>query len=56
MSSFGIILVAALSLALLIFLVRQNVKDQRKFRDQLNRDYRHPKDEEGDTDIDEIKK
>lgn len=48
-----IILVA---LALIIFLFRQNLKDKKKLTDQLNNSYRKSKDEEGDIDIDEIKK
>lgn len=51
-----LILIILAAGALIIFLVLQNRKDRRKFTDQLNRDYRHSKEEEGDIDIDEIKK
>lgn len=51
-----LILIILAAVALIIFLAVQNQKDRRKFTDQLNRDYRHSKDEEGDIDIDEIKK
>lgn len=44
------------ALAMVVFLFRQNLKDKKKFTDQLNNTYRKPKDEEGDIDIDEIKK
>lgn len=51
-----LILIILAALALIVFLTVQNQKDRRKFTDQMNRDYRHSKDEEGDIDIDEIKK
>lgn len=42
-------------IALVSFLVIQNVKDEKKFEDQLNNDYPKPKEEEEDTDTEEIK-
>ena len=48
---FGIAVVA-----LIIFLVRRNVKDEKQFEDQLNNDYHKTKDEEADTDTEEIPK
>jgi flagellar biosynthesis/type III secretory pathway M-ring protein FliF/YscJ len=48
---FGIAVVA-----LIIFLVVRNVKDEKQFEDQLNNDYHKPKDEEGDTDTEVIPK
>lgn len=51
-----IILIGAFALVFIIFLIRQNRKDEKKFVDQLNNDYRKSKDEEGDAEIDEVKK
>ncbi len=51
-----ILLIGGVSLALIYFLVRQNRKDEKSFVDQLNKDYRKSKDEEGDAEIDEVKK
>lgn len=48
---FGIAVVA-----LIIFLVRRNVKDEKQFEEQLNNDYHKTKDEEADTDTEEIPK
>lgn len=43
-----------MGLGLVIFLVWSNLKDERKFKQQLNDDYRKPKDNEGDVDAEEI--
>ncbi len=51
-----IVLIGAVSLAVIIFFIRQNRKDEKSFVDQLNNDYRKSKDEEGDAEIDEVKK
>lgn len=51
-----ILLIGAVSLALIIFFIRQNRKDEKSFVDKLNNDYRKSKDEEGDAEIDEVKK
>jgi flagellar biosynthesis/type III secretory pathway M-ring protein FliF/YscJ len=48
---FGIAVVA-----LIIFLVIRNVKDEKQFEDQLNNDYHKQKNEEVDTDTEEIPK
>ncbi len=42
-----------LALALIIFLVWRNLKDQKQLEDQLKQDYRKSKDNEGDVEIDE---
>ena len=39
------------ALALIVFLVIRNIKDQKKVVDQLKNDYRKSKDEEGDVDV-----
>ncbi len=36
-------------IVLIVFLVRRNQKDERKFEKQLNEDYHKSKDEEGDA-------
>jgi anaerobic C4-dicarboxylate transporter len=48
---FGIAVVA-----LIVFLVVSNVKDEKQFEDQLKNDYHKTKDEEGDTDTEELPK
>ena len=39
---------------LIVFLVVRNMKDEKKFEEQLNNDYHKSKDEEGDAEIDEV--
>ena len=51
----GLILLIMAVLTLVIYLFQQNMKDRKKLTDQLNRDYRKSKEEEGDINIDEIK-
>lgn len=41
------------ALALIVFLVWRNLKDERQFEDQLKHNYPKSKDEEGDAEIDE---
>jgi len=48
-----LIAVGIIALALIIFLVWRNLKDENQFEDQLKQDYRKSKDEEGDVEIDE---
>lgn len=40
-------------LALIMFLVRRNYRDEQKLEDQLKQDFRRSKDEEGDIDTEE---
>lgn len=51
-----IIIIGIVAIAFIAFLVWQNVKDEKQFEDQLKQDYPKSKDEEGDTEIDEVKK
>lgn len=51
-----LIIVGAIGLGLIIFLVWSNIRDERAFKRQLNHDYPKSKDEEGDTDTEEITK
>ena len=48
-----IIIVGIAAIALIIFLVARNQKDEKKFEEQFNNDYHKTKDEEGDTDPEE---
>jgi uncharacterized membrane protein YqiK len=50
-----IIIVGILLVALIVFLVRRNMKDEKEFETQVKNDYPKTK-EEGDTEIDEIMK
>lgn len=47
-----IIGVGILLIALVVFLVRRNMKDEEEFEQQLKEDYHKSKDEEGDIDVD----
>ena len=48
-------IVAIILLALMVFMVVRNKKDRKKLEDQLNQDYKKPKDEEHTEDADDIK-
>jgi hypothetical protein len=56
MNWFVLIPVGIGAVALLVFLVMRNIKDEKKFEDQLNNDYRKPKNDKGDVEIDEVMK
>jgi hypothetical protein len=43
-------------IALIVFLIKRNIKDEKVFEDQLKNDFHKSKDEEGDIEIDEILK
>jgi hypothetical protein len=51
-----LILFGIAALALIIFLIVRNQKDEKVFEDQINNDYHKTKDEEGDVEIDEVTK
>jgi hypothetical protein len=52
-----IILVAVGAIALVVFLVNRNMKDEKEFESQLKNDYPKPKhDEQGDTPVEETVK
>lgn len=51
-----LILFGIAAIALISFLVTRNVKDEKKFEDDLKKDYRKPKAEDADVDIDETMK
>jgi len=41
------------AIALIVFLIVRNQKDEKAFENQLNNDYRKTKDEEGDVETEE---
>jgi low affinity Fe/Cu permease len=51
-----IILVSITALALVVFLFIQNLKDKKSLENQLNNDYRKPKETENDADAEETAK
>lgn len=56
MQTAWLILLAVTAGFIIIRTLRQNLKDKTDLVNRLNRDYRKRKEQEGDTDIDEIKK
>lgn len=48
-----IIIVGITLVALIVFLVRRNAKDEKEFEQQQNNDYHKTKDEENDIEIEE---
>lgn len=44
------------AIALVVFLVLRNRKDEKDFEEQVNNDYPKAKDEEGDVDAEELTK
>jgi len=48
-----LIVVGIAALALIIFLIVRNQKDEKSFEEQLKQNYPKSKDEEGDVEIDE---
>ena len=51
-----IIIVAVLLIALIVFLVWRNIKDEKDMEAKLNDDYHKPTAEEADVKIDEVTK
>jgi large-conductance mechanosensitive channel len=45
-----IIIISVVVLALVVFLVVRNIKDEKEFEEQINNDYHKTKEEEGDID------
>lgn len=48
---FGIVVIA-----LIIFLVKRNQKDEKQLENQLKNDYPKPKDDKGDIEVEEVMK
>lgn len=51
-----LILFGIAAIALIVFLVVRNQKDEKVFEEQINNDYHKTKDEEGDVEIDKVTK
>lgn len=51
-----IILVGVAVIALVVYLVMRNQKDEKQFEQQVKNDFPKAKDEEGDAEIDEVLK
>lgn len=49
-----IIAIGSAVVALVVFLIIRNKKDETDFEDNFNKDYKHPRNEEGDTNIDDL--
>jgi uncharacterized protein YoxC len=56
MNWIALILFGIAAIALIIFLVIRNRKDEKVLEEQLNNDYHKTKEEEGDVEIDELTK
>jgi large-conductance mechanosensitive channel len=50
-----IIIVGILAIALIVFLVIRNQKDEKEFEKELDNDYTKPNGEEGNIEIDELR-
>ncbi len=50
-----IVLFGLIAIALIVFLVVRNQKDEKEFENQLKNDYRKPPDKEGDIEVDDTK-
>jgi len=51
-----LIIVGILLIALIVFLVKRNFKDEKDFETQLKNDYHKSKEKGGDIEIDEVMK
>jgi uncharacterized membrane-anchored protein YhcB (DUF1043 family) len=51
-----LIIVGIILIALVVFLLRRNLKDEKDFETQLKNDYRNSKEKGGDIETDEVMK
>ncbi|NJO25225.1 MAG: hypothetical protein HC867_04740 [Bacteroidia bacterium] len=51
-----IIISGVCAIALIVFLLQRNLKDKRDLENKINRNYRKPRDNEGDIDVEEAMK
>ena len=42
------------AIALIIFMIRRNIKDKKEFEQKIKHDYRKPKNDKGDIEVDEV--
>lgn len=48
-----LILFGIAAVALIVFMIRRNMADKKEFEEKIKNDYRKPRDEEGDVDVEE---
>ena len=51
-----LILFGIAAIALIVFLVRRNIKDEKQLEEKIKQDYHKTKDEEGDAEVDSVLK
>lgn len=51
--NWSLIIIGFVAFALIVFLLVRNIKDEKKFENQVENDYKKPRSEEGDIEIDE---
>ncbi len=51
-----IIIISLLTIALIVFLIKRNQKDEKEFEREINNNYTKANGEEGNIEIDELKK
>lgn len=56
MNIFVVSITVVICIALIVFFIVRNQKDEKQFEEQLKNDYHKTKDEEGDDDTDEVLK
>jgi len=50
-----LVIVGVILIALLLFLITKNKKDRKELENQLNKDYKKPKEAEHDDDVEDLK-
>lgn len=48
-----LILFGIAAIALIVFIIRRNLADKKEFEEKIKKDYRKPRDEEGDIDVED---
>ena len=48
-----LILFGIAAIALIVFMIRRNMVDKKEFEEKIKKDYRKPRDEEGDIDVED---
>lgn len=51
-----LIIFGVLAVGLIVFLVVRNLKDEKELEEEIKHDYRKPRDDKGDIEIDEVMK
>ena len=50
-----LVIVGVILIALLLFIITKNRKDRKEFENNLNQDYKKPKEAEHDDDVEDLK-